>query len=424
MNVMVIGRGGREHSIALKLSESDKVEKIFAAPGNAGMEAVAKRVAIEETDTAGLIGFANEHAVDLTIVGPENPLMDGVVDAFQEKGLKAFGPSKAAAILEGSKQFAKDLMKTYEVPTAAYQVFNDADAAKAYIEQQGAPIVVKADGLAAGKGVVVAETVAEAQRAVDDMLVEGQFGEASNEIVIEEFLTGEEFSLMAFVNGEDVYPMIPSQDHKRAYDGDRGPNTGGMGAYAPVPFLTDSEIGVAVERILKPIAKAMVKEDRPFTGILYAGLIQTEQGPQVIEFNARFGDPEVQVVLPLMKNDLVQVIEDVLNGEDPQLEWEDAHCAGVVLASAGYPGSYQKGVAIPAIEVSNGAWIVHAGTKRLEQGFVSDGGRVLLAAAKGDRLSDALDTVYASLNPLDFHDDFFYRTDIGKGALRSSLTEK
>ncbi|KHE66656.1 phosphoribosylamine--glycine ligase, partial [Halobacillus sp. BBL2006] len=328
MNIMVVGRGGREHSLIQKLARSTQADKIFAVPGNAGMEEVAERVSIPETEQEQLVTFAKENGVDLTIVGPENPLLDGLVDHLQEAGLKVFGPTQSAALIEGSKHFAKQIMAKYEIPTADYEAFTEVEAAQAYIREKGAPIVVKADGLAAGKGVVVAETVDQALEAAEDMLEKGQFGDASKEIVVEEFLQGEEFSLMAFVKGSNVYPMIPAKDHKRAFEGDQGPNTGGMGAFAPVPDLPETDYQFAVESILQPTAEALVKEGRPFTGILYAGLIQTENGPKVIEFNARFGDPETQVVLPLLENDLVQVFLDVLEDKDPQLHWADQACAG------------------------------------------------------------------------------------------------
>ncbi|MFG6115493.1 phosphoribosylamine--glycine ligase [Halobacillus sp. MO56] len=425
MNVLVIGRGGREHSIIQKVYQSPQVNQIFAAPGNGGMEALAERVAINETDSEGLIAFAREHEVDLTIVGPENPLMAGVVDEFQKAGLTVFGPEKRAAEIEGSKHFAKALMEKYDIPTAGYRVFTNPDEAKAYIDAKGAPIVIKADGLAAGKGVVVAETDEEAKQAVDRMLIEEQYGEASKEIVIEEFLQGEEFSLMAFVNGEQVYAMLPSQDHKRAFDGDKGPNTGGMGAYAPVPFLSEEDIDTAINHILKPAAKALADEGRPFTGILYAGLIQTEEGPKVIEFNARFGDPEIQVVLPLLKNDLVQVMVDVLKGNDPQLQWKHGYCGGVVVASEGYPEAYEKGKPLPDLPIEEPeVTLVHAGTKRQGDRFVSDGGRVLLAYSYAMELENAMQNVYQKLQAFDDSGHFFYRTDIAKRALRPSFFHK
>ncbi|GEN53734.1 phosphoribosylamine--glycine ligase [Halobacillus faecis] len=420
MNVLVVGRGGREHSLVQKFVESDQVDRIFAAPGNAGMSQMAECIDTSEQDFDGLVAFARENNVELTVVGPENPLLDGLVDAFQEADLPVFGPTKAAALIEGSKHFAKQLMQEYEIPTAGYEAFSDVEAAQAYIKEKGAPIVVKADGLAAGKGVVVAETVDEALSAAEDMLRNGQFGDASREIVVEEFLAGDEFSLMAFVNGTNVYPMIPAKDHKRAYDGDQGPNTGGMGAFAPVQELNNWSYAFAVEEILKPVAAAMVKEGRPFTGILYAGLIETSVGPKVIEFNARFGDPETQVVLPLLENDLLQVMIDVLDGKNPDLTWSEGVCAGVVVASEGYPGAYEKRRPLPEVEVAEGGFVVHAGTAWEDGKYVSSGGRVLLIGNKGEDLAQALDRTYQSLRPFENQSDFFYRRDIGRSSVSSA----
>lgn len=411
MKVLVVGRGGREHSIVMKLAESERVTKIYAAPGNGGIESLATCVGLDEMDMDGLVQFAKDHAIDLTIVGPENPLNAGIANRFQEEGLKIFAPLKEAALLEGSKSFAKQFMQTYDIPTAAYATFSDAQKAKAYIEEQGAPIVIKADGLAAGKGVVVAETKEQAFGAVDEMLIEKAFDEAGNTIVIEECLVGKEFSLMAFVHEDQVYPMMPARDHKRAYDHDKGPNTGGMGAFAPVPDVAEEDIAYSLERILKPAANGLMKEGRPFTGILYAGLMMTENGPKVIEFNTRFGDPETQIVLPLLKNDLIQVILDVMDGKDPQLEWEDSYCVGVVLASKGYPAAYQKGAVIPSFNELENTFIVHAGTKKNGNSIVSDGGRVLLVGAKSTSLSEAAKRTYETF-PQEEDEAFFYRKDI------------
>lgn len=412
MNVLVIGRGGREHSIVMKLSESNLIDKLFVAPGNAGMENVATCVPIEETETMKLINFAKEHNIDLTIVGPENPLLDGIANEFLAEGLRIFAPTKEAALIEGSKSFAKEIMKKYQIPTASYEAFTDAEKAKAYVIEKGAPIVIKADGLAAGKGVVVAETTKQAIQTIDDMLVSKAFSEAGAKVVVEEFLMGDEFSLMAFVHGEKVYPMIPARDHKRAFDHDEGPNTGGMGAYAPVPDITAEAIDYATREILQKAASGLVAESRSFTGILYAGLIMTAEGPKVIEFNARFGDPETQVVLPLLKNDLIQVLVDVLNDETPQLEWEEQSCLGVVLASDGYPGSYEKGVLLPKLDGES--FTVYAGVDKTENGFVSNGGRVLLVGAKSTTLDNAGKLVYESLPANKDLEGFFYRTDIGR----------
>ena len=412
MNVLVVGRGGREHSIVLELSKSSQVTKLYAAPGNGGMKEQATCVPIDELDMDGLVSFAKEAAIDLIIVGPEAPLNEGITNRFQEEGLKVFAPTKEAALLEGSKSFAKAFMKKYNIPTAEYETFTDVEKAKAYIEEKGAPIVIKADGLAAGKGVVVAETKEQALKAVEDMLVSKTFSEAGSKVVIEEFLDGREFSLMAFVHESNVYPMVPARDHKRAYDHDEGPNTGGMGSFAPVPDITEEHIAYSVENVLQKAADGLMTEGRPFTGILYGGLIMTELGPKVIEFNTRFGDPETQVVLPLLKNDLVQVFADILDGKDPELEWEDAACLGTVLASAGYPGTYKKGAVIPTFPEVDDAYIVHAGTKYEGDTLVSDGGRVLLVGAKAASLQEAHQKVYQVLDSLN-NDDYYYRKDIG-----------
>ncbi|SIS59378.1 phosphoribosylamine--glycine ligase [Salimicrobium flavidum] len=410
MNVLIIGSGGREHSLVQKLTRHQ--HNVFVAPGNDGMEE-ATLVDIPETDFDALASYAIEKNIDWTIVGPENPLSEGVVDVFKKQGLNVFGPDKSAALIEGSKRFAKKLMKAYDIPTADYEAFTDIEKAHAYIEEKGAPIVVKADGLAAGKGVVVASTTQEAKEAVSSMLEGDKFGSAGHEVVIEEFLDGKEFSLMAFVEGEKVYPMLPARDHKRAYDGDEGPNTGGMGAFAPVADLSDQKVDVAVNDILIPVAKAMQQEGRPFQGILYAGLIETETGVKVIEFNARFGDPETQVVLPLLKNDLIQVIEDVTNDVDPRLAWRDECSVGVVLASAGYPGAYEKGNLLPDHGHGSGCF-TYAGVRQQGEAFVGNGGRVLMAGAVGSDHEEARKVVYQELESFADNDDFYYRTDIAK----------
>ncbi|WP_141430370.1 phosphoribosylamine--glycine ligase [Bacillus sp. 03113] len=421
MNVLVVGRGGREHAICTKVKESPKVDTVFVAPGNAGMTDVAERIAIDETEQEKLIDFALTNQIGLTIIGPEVPLLQGLSDRFAEAGLKVFGPKQKAAEIEGSKSFAKDLMQKYQIPTAEYAVFSKYEDAKAYIEEKGAPIVIKADGLAAGKGVTVAMTLEEALNSIKEMLLDAKFGDASATVVVEEFLAGEEFSLMAFVNGETVIPLEIAQDHKRAYDGDQGPNTGGMGAYSPVPHIGDESVQIAIETILKPTAKAMIEEGRTFTGILYAGLIKTDKGPKVIEFNARLGDPETQVVLPRMKSDLVEVIEEILDGKVPEIKWYDEAMLGVVVASKGYPEAYEKGAVLSGLENIENAYVFHAGTQKNEQGeFVTDGGRVLLAAAKAKSLKDAQAKVYAELEYLQC-DGVFYRKDIGFKAIKGAV---
>lgn len=412
MNILVVGRGGREHSLVMQLEKSSKVEKLYVAPGNGGMEDSATCIAINEMDIDGLVQFAMEAAIDLTIVGPEAPLNAGIADRFQAEGLAVFAPTQKAALLEGSKSFAKDFMKKYDIPTAKYETFTEAEAAKRYIQEQGAPIVVKADGLAEGKGVIVAETEEQAVQAIDNMMIEKTFADAGSTIVIEEFLEGKEFSLMAFVHENNVFPMMPARDHKRAYDHDKGPNTGGMGAFAPVPDITADILAHTEKVVLQKAADSMMKEDRPFTGILYAGLMNTAEGPKVIEFNTRFGDPETQVVLPLMNNDLVQVITDIMAGNDPQLEWKTSACVGVVVASTGYPGTYKKGASIPLVKSSDHTFVVHAGTKKAEEGIVSNGGRVLLVGAVGAGLEAAAEAAYDYLQIFDSTDAFFYRKDI------------
>jgi phosphoribosylamine---glycine ligase len=417
MKVLVIGQGGREHAICRKVSESPLVDKIFAAPGNDGMSGIAELVPIEDTDK--LVQFAKEQEIGLTIIGPEIPLLNGLADRMLEAGLRVFGPRKAAAEIEGSKSFAKELMKKYKIPTADYDVFTSITEARKYIEEKGAPIVIKADGLAAGKGVTVALTKEEALQCLEEMLVGEKFGAASSKVVVEEFLSGEEFSLMAFVNGETVIPLEIAQDHKRAYDGDAGPNTGGMGAYSPVPHISTDTVQTAVDTILVPAAKAMVQEGRSFCGILYAGLIAAKEGPKVIEFNARFGDPETQVVLPRLKSDLVEVILNLLDGGKPVLEWDSQAMLGVVVASKGYPNEYVKGSVLYRLsDIIEDIYTFHAGTVKAPSGeFMTNGGRVLLVGAKAENLLGAKEKVYKELEKLNC-DGVFYRKDIGLKALQ------
>lgn len=420
MNVLIIGRGGREHTIAWKVNQSELVSQVLVAPGNDGMTDAAKLVPIDEGDHEALIRFAKDNKIGLTIVGPEVPLIAGVVDAFEEAGLKVFGPNAKAAVIEGSKEFAKDLMKNYDIPTAAYATFTSFEEAKAYVEEKGAPIVIKADGLAAGKGVTVAMTLDEAINCLHDFLEDEKFGDASASVVIEEFLTGEEFSLMAFVNGEKVYPMVIAQDHKRAFEDDKGPNTGGMGAYSPVPQISDEVVQKAVEDVVKPAARAMVQEERPFTGILYAGLMLTPEGSKVIEFNARFGDPETQVVLPRLESDLVQVFLDILDGKDVDLQWKDTAAVSVVLASEGYPEDYAKGTPIGALQTTVSDVVTfHAGTKKENDQFVTNGGRVANVTAFDDTFEAARTRVYEAVEEI-IQPGLFYRRDIGARALKAA----
>ncbi|WP_066249738.1 phosphoribosylamine--glycine ligase [Neobacillus drentensis] len=418
MNVLIIGRGGREHAICRKVSESLDVEKVFVAPGNPGMADFAELVSIAESEHEQLLQFAKEKGVGLTIIGPEVPLLEGLADKFEAAGLAVFGPRAAAAKIEGSKSFAKELMKKYNIPTADYAVFTNYEDARNYIEEKGAPIVIKADGLAAGKGVTVALTKDEALASIEEMLIDAKFGAASSRVVIEEFLAGEEFSLMAFVNGEVVVPLEIAQDHKRAFDGDLGPNTGGMGAYSPVPQIGDDTVQTAVETVLIPAAKAMVEEGRSFCGVLYAGLIKTTEGPKVIEFNARFGDPETQVVLPRLKSDFVQVVMELLNGGCPALEWDEQAMIGAVVAAKGYPEAYEKGAVLTGLtDISDEVFTFHAGTAKNEEGeFITAGGRVLLVGAKAGSIVEAQEKVYRELEKLTC-DGVFYRKDIGAKAI-------
>jgi phosphoribosylamine--glycine ligase len=413
--ILVIGSGGREHAIAKKFLDSEKVETVYVAKGNPGMKKDGIiLVDIAEDDHAGLIQFAKEKQISWTFVGPEVPLLSGIVDDFLIAGLKIFAPTKAAAMIEGSKSFAKEIMDKYNVPTAKYKTFADFSEAKAYVEKKGAPIVIKADGLAAGKGVIVALTVEKAVHALSDMLEGNQFGASSSRIVVEEFLEGEEFSLLSFVKGEKVYPMVIAQDHKRAYDGDKGPNTGGMGAYSPVPQIPQKMVDEALEKIVKPVASGMVKDGNPFTGILYAGLIATKKGPKVIEFNARFGDPETQVVLPRLTSDLAQIIDDLLHDKAPIVTWRKNEITlGVVVAAKGYPQNYDKGMLVP-MEFKNPEIIpYYAGVTCDENSeLIANGGRVFLLCATATDIKTAQKKIYDELDQQAL-DGFFYRKDIG-----------
>lgn len=417
MNILVIGSGGREHALYWKLSESPQTEQIYAIPGNPGMGASA---AIALDDHAAILRFAKEHEIGLVVVGPEVPLMNGLVDELEAAGIRAFGPRANAAEIEGSKSFAKDLMKKYGIPTARYEVFTAAEPARAYIRQEGAPIVVKADGLAAGKGVIVAMTEQEALDAVDAIMEDNAFGDAGARVVIEEFMEGEEASLLAFTDGTTIRPMISAQDHKRAYDGDRGPNTGGMGTYAPAPVMTPEMTERAVEEILKPTIAAMAKEGRVYRGCLYLGLMVTADGPKVVEFNARFGDPETQVVLPLLDSDLVAIMCACADGTlaDVPIRWKDGAAVCVVLASGGYPGHYEKGQEIHGLADAEaiGALVFYAGTAMKDGKLVTNGGRVLGVVGRGTDISSAVDSAYAAATKISFK-DAYYRKDIAHRAL-------
>lgn len=418
-NVLVIGSGGREHAIVDALKRSESVGRVYCAPGNAGINTQATPVEIPVTDIDNLARFATDACVNLTVVGPEVPLAAGIVDEFRSRGLRIFGPTKSAAQIEASKAFAKDLMARHGIPTAASRTFEDFDQALEYVLSGPERSVIKYDGLAAGKGVVVAQNHAEAEAALRNMLLEDEFGKGR--VVVEEFLDGPEFSFMCLVNGAKVYPLAIARDHKRAYDNDRGPNTGGMGAYSPVPFVTDEIRETAMETIMKPVAKAMVEEGTPFTGVLYGGLILNNGVPKVIEFNARFGDPETEVVLPRMKSDFYKVLEAVLDGKDIDIEWDPDTRLGIVLAAEGYPGSYQKGIDINGLEETCGK-VYHMGTKSVEGKLVSNGGRVLMVTASGKDLSEARtralkDTCHvAELSP-----GLFHRNDIGAAETTNNL---
>ncbi len=422
MKVLVIGSGAREHAIAHALLKSNSVSEVTVAPGNPGMRLDGiNTTQLDPSNHAALIDFVKDNQVDWVFVGPEVPLIQGIVDDFEANGIKAFGPNKAAAQIEGSKDFAKQLMERHGIPTAKYRTFDDLDSAEAYVRDHGAPIVVKADGLAAGKGVTVAMDVDTALKALEDIFVDHRFGAAGAKVVIEDYLEGQEFSLMSFVNGTEFWPMPISQDHKRAFDGDKGPNTGGMGAYSPVPQISQDVVDTAIETIVRPTVQAMADEGTPFTGILYAGLIATADGPKVIEFNARFGDPETEVVLPRLTSDFGEGINAILNNETPTFTWEDDNktTLGVVLASNGYPTNVIKGAAIPQIPVDDSSHVYYAGVATDAAGkLVADSGRVLLLETTADDIRAAQDKIYAVLDKLDTT-GMFYRHDIGAKALNA-----
>ena len=419
MKVLIVGSGGREHAIATSVAKSACVDKIYCAPGNAGIGQIAECVPIGAMEFDKLVAFAKEKEIDLTIIGMDDPLVGGVVDAFETEGLRVFGPRKNAAILEGSKAFSKDLMKKYNIPTAAYETFDDADKALAYLETAQFPIVLKADGLALGKGVLICNTLAEAQDGVKSIMLDKQFGTAGNRMVIEEFMTGREVSVLSFVDGRTIKTMTSAQDHKRAQDGDQGLNTGGMGTFSPSPFYTDEVDEFCKKYIYQATVDAMASEGREFKGIIFFGLMLTAKGPRVLEYNARFGDPEAQVVLPRMKNDIIDVMEACIDGklDTIDLQFEDNAAVCVVLASEGYPVKYEKGLEIRGLENfegKDGYYCFHAGTKLDENGrFVTNGGRVLGVTAKGEDLKQARANAYAATEWIDF-DNKYMRHDIGK----------
>lgn len=408
--VLVIGSGGREHAIVDALSRSPQVEKIYCAPGNAGIANQAECVVIKVEDTEALADFAADKGIDLTVVGPEASLAAGVVDTFNSRGLRIFGPTKAAARIESSKEFAKEIMAKYDVPTAAYRVFDKFEPALEYVSNRPLPAVIKYDGLAAGKGVVVAMTYPEAEEALRDMLLDESFGKGR--VVVEDFLDGPEFSFMCVVSGEKVYPLAIAQDHKRAYDGNKGPNTGGMGAYSPVPFITEDIRNEALEKIIKPVAAGLEKEGVPFTGVLYGGLILTADGPKVIEFNARFGDPETEVVLPRLESDICALFDAAIDGKDFETEWSDKAMLGVVLASKGYPGSYEKGHEIKGLDKIQGK-AFHMGTAERDSKLLTAGGRVLMIVGEGESVAEAREAALRDIEQIEC-DNLFHRSDIGK----------
>jgi len=429
MKVLVIGGGGREHALAWKLIQSPRCSQVYVAPGNPGTqnEPNVDNVAIAVDDIAGLVSFAKENAIELTIVGPEVPLVMGVVDAFTEAGLRCFGPSKEAAQLEASKSFTKDFLARHNIPTASYQVFTEIDAANAYIKQQGAPIVIKADGLAAGKGVIVALTEQQAIDAVQDMLSGNAFGDAGHRVVIEEFMTGEEASFIVMVDGEHILPLATSQDHKARDNGDKGPNTGGMGAYSPAPVVTPEVYDRIMTEVIEPTVKGMAADGRPYTGFLYAGVMIDQHGaPRVVEYNCRFGDPETQPILMRLQSDLIPLCEAAIDGKLDMVEaqWDPRAAVGVVLAAGGYPDAYKKGTVINGLDVadSDDAKVFHAGTALINGEVVTAGGRVLCATALGKTVAEAQGKAYKTISSINWQ-DMYYRTDIAYRAVAREQQE-
>lgn len=420
MKVLVVGSGGREHALCWKIAQRPDTE-VYVAPGNIGMVDVATLVNIKVDDIAGLVDFAKAEEIDLTVVGPELPLTLGIVDAFQDAGLACFGPNKAAAKLEGSKAFSKELMKKYGIPTAAFDTFTDVEKAKAFVDEIGVPCVVKADGLAAGKGVIICMTREEADKAIEDMLTDHAFGDASATIVIEEYMVGPEVSVLAFADGKSVLPMVSAQDHKRIFDGDKGPNTGGMGAYSPAPVYTEALSAEVNKTIIEPTIAAMAAEGTPFTGILYTGLMLTEKGPRVLEYNVRFGDPETQPIMVRMKSDIVALFQACVDGklDEATLEWHDEAAVCVIMASGGYPASSEKGVPIHGLDdiAAEEAIVFHSGTAEKDGEIVTNGGRVLGVTAKDATIKGAIDKAYAAVETINF-DHMQFRRDIGARALQ------
>ena len=418
MDILIVGGGGREHAVAEKLAQSKKVDKLYCAPGNGGISEIAECYDVGATDIEGMVALAKRLKVDLVAVVPDDPLALGMVDALEAAGIPAWGPDKAAAAIEGSKVFAKELMRKYHIPTAGYAVFDDVDAARAYISTQSYPLVVKADGLALGKGVIICRDQSEAEGALSTIMVDKKFGSSGDQVVIEEFITGPEVSILAFADGKTVLPMVSAQDHKRAYDGDEGPNTGGMGTFSPAPQYTPEVAAEITRTIIRPTVEAMAAEGRPFKGVLYFGLMLTAEGPKILEYNARFGDPEAQVVLPRLKTDLLDIMlairEERLH--EINLEWKSDAAVCVVLASGGYPIAYQKGYPISGLDAFTGRddlMVFHAGTRKTGGQIVTSGGRVLGLTALAPTLDAAIEKAYANLGAIDFQDKQ-YRTDIGR----------
>ena len=415
MKILVIGSGGREHAIVSKISQSPRVEKLFCAPGNGGISKLAQCVDIKATELDKIVGFAKQNAIDLVFVAPDDPLVMGLVDKLNQEGIAAFGPNERAAIIEGSKAFSKDLMEKYGIATAKYKVFTDYAKAEKYVLEQGAPIVIKADGLALGKGVCVALNTQQAIDALKNAMLDKAFGDSGATVVIEEFLTGREVSVLCFADGKTIVPMLSAQDHKRAFDNDQGPNTGGMGAFCPSPYYTPELAKICMDEIFVKTQNAMNSEGRTFKGVLYFGLILTKDGPKVIEYNCRFGDPETQAVLPLLKTDLVDIITAVIDQrlDEINIEWFDKSSCCIVMASGGYPGKYQTGYPISGLENVENASVFHAGTKAGDSGFLTNGGRVLGVTALAGSLENAIENAYTQAKKINFKDAHF-RKDIGK----------
>lgn len=428
MKILVVGSGGREHTLIWKIIQSKKVSKVYCAPGNGGIAEIAECVEIDSGEINSLADFALGKKIDLTVVGPEIPLARGIVDLFEEKGLRIFGPRKNAAILETSKVFSKEMMFKYGLPTARGRIFDNLRDGQEYIDDMGAPIVVKADGLTAGKGVIVCAEVREAKKAIVKIMEEKVFGEAGERVIIEELLKGDEASILVFTDGEHIVPLVSSQDYKQIFDGDKGPNTGGMGAYSPAPLINEDLKNRIIEEIIRPIIKGMNDEGRRYKGVLYAGIMVTDEGPKVLEFNARFGDPETQVILPRLKDDLVSIMEEIVDGEltERELTWDKRFCACVVLASGGYPGKYEKDKEISGLretKETKNTFIFHAGTKRMPSGgYATNGGRVLGVTALGNDINDALSRAYEVAGKLHF-DNIYYRKDIGHRAIGRHKSE-